>query len=161
MRYSFCYVVHVGKFSARVRASSEEKDPWVHVWGPHGPSQMNEAGRGYLIKFLLLNKATIWNSWFEKKTVHEQTWQHPKVKILAPHWLCCSLAERAMKVLGYLCKRGMECHTDHLIIVRFYLSESTVVLFIRDGSGSKWPPVLKVWEQLCDKTGKKLLLYYY
>ena len=35
-------------------------------------------------------------------------------------------------------------------------SQSAVVLFMqpRDGSGSKWSPVLKVWEELCDKHSK-------
>ena len=34
------------------------------------------------------------------------------------------------------------------------ISHHCLWLSCRDGSGSKWPPVLKVWEQLCDNCSK-------
>ena len=44
---------------------------------------MNEAG-AELLHFLLLNEATICNTWFQKKNIHKETWQHPKTK----SWHC-------------------------------------------------------------------------
>ena len=64
----------------------------MHVWGsgqwmtmnggtkelsPHGYGELNEAGRD-LLSFLSTNEATVCNTWFQKKRIYKQTWQHPK-----------------------------------------------------------------------------------
>ena len=64
----------------------------MHVWGPgqwmtmnggtkelspHGYGELNEAGRD-LLPFLSTNEATVCNTWFQKKRIYKQTWQHPK-----------------------------------------------------------------------------------
>ena len=51
--------------------------------GVHGTGKMNEAGRE-LLTFSALNKLTITNTYFEKKTIHKNTWQHPGSK----KWHC-------------------------------------------------------------------------
>ncbi len=44
---------------------------------------MNEAGRE-LLTFLTINDATVCNTWFQKKAIQKDTWQHPKSK----QWHC-------------------------------------------------------------------------
>ena len=72
--------VILGDFNARVGSrDGDEGDVWTGVRGPHGLGAVNDAGRE-LLSFLSSHQATICNTWFEKKTIHKQTWQHPKSK---------------------------------------------------------------------------------
>ena len=91
--------------------------------GPHGHGSLNEAGKE-LLSFLSINDATVCNTWFEKKAIHKQTWQHPKSK----QWHCIDYAimKRAhrRKCLDVAVVRGAECNTDHMMVrVRLQLGK--------------------------------------
>ena len=109
------YVV-LGDFNAHVGSrSSSEMDEWGDIRGPHGMGQINNAGRE-LLNFLSLNEAIVCNTWFKKKDIHKQTWQHPKSK----KWHCIDFAiirKRDQKrCLDSCVKRGAECNTDHNLL---------------------------------------------
>ena len=67
--------VLLGDFSTRVGSRSDAGDQWGHVRGPHGLAEVNQTGTE-LLTFLSLNEATVCNTWFPKKGIHKQTWQH-------------------------------------------------------------------------------------
>ena len=80
---SNCYVI-LGDFNARIGSRSDGKeDLWGVVLGPHGYEELNDAGRE-LLSFLSCYKVAVCNTWFEKKDVYKQTWQHLKSK----KWNC-------------------------------------------------------------------------
>ena len=85
------------------------------VRGPFGMGEVNDAGQE-LLSFLTLNEATICNTWFEKKMIHRQTWQHTKSK----RWHCIDYAVVRQKdrklVLDAEVKHGAECQTDHQLL---------------------------------------------
>ncbi len=63
--------VLLGEFSARV-GSRMDDDEWWYVRGPCGYGKLNEAGKE-LLSVLSANKATVYNSWFEKRDIYLQT----------------------------------------------------------------------------------------
>ena len=107
--------VMMGDFNARVGSRLDDGDPWGHVRGPHGYGECNDAGRE-LLAFLSNNEAVICNTWFEKKNIHKQTWQHPKSK----RWHCIDFAimrrRDRRRCLNASVLRGAECHTDHQLL---------------------------------------------
>ena len=111
---SECYVV-LGDFNARVGSRVDVGEDWEGVRGPHGFGEVNEAGKE-LLTFLSLNEATVCNTWFEKKRIHKQTWQHPKSK----RWHCIDYAITRQvdnnRCLDAAVKRGAECNTDHQML---------------------------------------------
>ena len=108
------YVI-LGDFNARVGSRESEDDQWGRVYGPHGFGALNEAGRE-LLSFLAINEATVCNTWFWKKEIYKQTWQHPRSK----QWHCIDyviMRQRDRKRCLDVCvKRGAECHTDHQLV---------------------------------------------
>ena len=68
-----CFVM-LGDFNACVGSRCVDDSDWWYERGPHG---FNEAGRE-LLSFVSTNDATICNTWFKKRGIHKQTWQHPK-----------------------------------------------------------------------------------
>ena len=76
-------LVMLGDFNARVGSRMNQDDDWWYERGPHGHGVLNEAGRE-LLSFLSINEATVCNTWFPKRAIHKQTWQHPKSK----QWHC-------------------------------------------------------------------------
>ena len=56
---------------------------WMMSGGMKGYGDLNDAGRE-LLSFLSTNEATVCNSWFRKRDIHKQTWQHPKSR----NWHC-------------------------------------------------------------------------
>ena len=72
------YII-LGDLNARVGSRDINDDPWDKVRGPHGYGKTNDAGRD-LLNFLSINEATVCNTWFRKKDIYKQTWQHPKSK---------------------------------------------------------------------------------
>ncbi len=52
-------------------------DEWWYERGPHGYGDLNDAGRE-LLSFLATNEVTVCNSWFKKRNIQKQTWQHPQ-----------------------------------------------------------------------------------
>ena len=81
-----CYVL-LGDFNARAGSRMKDDDEWWDERGPHGLGVLNEAGHE-LLSFLSVNGATVCNTWFKKKDIHKQTWQHPKSK----QWHCIDYA---------------------------------------------------------------------
>lgn len=68
------------------------------------------------MNFLLLNEATVCNTWFQKRSIHKYTWQHPRSKV----WHCIDFAvvrwKDRRRCLDAEVKRGAECHTDHQML---------------------------------------------
>ena len=77
--------------------------------------QMNDAGRDFL-NSLLLNEATICNSWFEKKTIYKQTWQHQKSKVRHCIDFAVVRQRNRQRCVDACVKQGAECHTDHQLL---------------------------------------------
>ena len=83
--------------------------------GPHRFREVNDAGKE-LLSFLLCHQAAVCNTWFEKKDVYKQTWQHPKSK----KWNCIDFV--VMNQLHRRCcvdvsvRRGAFCNTDHILV---------------------------------------------
>ena len=82
--------------------------------GVHGYGTINDAGKE-LLSFLSDHRATVCNTWFKKKAIHQRTWQHAKSK----QWsginyviMIMNQHDRRM-CLNVTVKRGAECSTDH------------------------------------------------
>ena len=100
----------LGDFNARVGSKDSDDEQWSGVRGPHGYGVANDAGRE-LLSFLSSHQATVCNTWFKKKDIHKQTWQHPKSK----KWSRIDFVVMQQKARG-LCmdvaaKRGAVCNT--------------------------------------------------
>ena len=107
-----CYVI-LGDFNARiVSRSDDEDDLWSSVLGPHGYGEVNDAGKE-LFSFLSCHQAAVCNTWFEKKDVYKQTWQHLRSK----KWNCSDFVVMNQRHRRYCVdvsvKRGAFCNTDH------------------------------------------------
>ena len=106
-----CYVM-LGDFNGS-RVSGDEE--WWYERGPHGHGALNEAGRE-LLSFLSINGATVCNTWFVKKDIHKQTWQHPKSK----QWHCIDYAimrkAHRRRCLDVTVMCGAQCNTDHMML---------------------------------------------
>ena len=78
--------------------------------GPHGYGVTNDAGKE-LLGFLSTQQATVWNTWFRKKEIQRETWQHPRKQ-----WSCIDyviMRECDWKMCSDVtAKRGVECNTD-------------------------------------------------
>ena len=72
--------VVLGDFNAHMGARGMD-DEWWYERGSHGYGELNDTGRE-LLSFLSINEATVYNTLFQKKDIHKQTWQHPKSKQL-------------------------------------------------------------------------------
>ena len=109
------YVI-LGDFNARVGSRESEDEQWSAVRGPHGYGVINDAGRE-LLSFLSSHQATVCNTWFMKKAVHKQTWQHPKSK----QWSCIDfvvMKQRDRKLcVDVAARRGAVCNTDHHLVL--------------------------------------------
>ena len=107
--------VLLGDFNARVGSRENVDEEWSSVRGPHGFGRANDSGKE-LLTFLALHQATVCNTWFRKKDIHKQTWQHPKSK----QWSCIDYVMMRQRDRG-LCldvaaRRGAECNTDHHLV---------------------------------------------
>ncbi len=77
-------VVLLGDWNARVGSRhGSQADRWEGVLGKHSLGNMNEAGL-FLLSFCSMNNLSIVNTFFEKKDIYKQTWQHPGTKA----WHC-------------------------------------------------------------------------
>ena len=108
------HYVLLGDFNARVGSRNKE-DEWWHERGPHGLGVLNDVGRE-LLSFCSVNGATVCNTWFQKKEIHKQTWQHPKSK----QWHCIDYAimrkVQCWRCLDVTVKRVAVCNTDHRML---------------------------------------------
>ena len=69
--------------NARVGSGKDGGDEWDAVRGRHGVGQRNEAGE-VLLSWCSLNGLLVWNTVFQKKSIHKYTWQYPGSK----QWHC-------------------------------------------------------------------------
>ena len=64
-----------------------------------------------------MNGATVCNTWFKKKAIYKQTWQHPKSKL----WHCIDYVimrkAQCWRCLDVMVKRGAVCNTDHRLVL--------------------------------------------
>ena len=108
-------LVMLGDFNARVGSRVSGNEEWWYERGPHGHGVPNEAGRE-LLSFLSINEATVCNTWFAKKDIYKQTWQHPKSK----QWHCIDYAimrkAHRRRCLDVTVVRGAQCNTDHMML---------------------------------------------
>ena len=69
-----------------------------------------------LLNILSASEATVWNTWFVKKSLHKQTCQHPRSK----RWQCIDFAVMQQKdrkiCLDVVVKRDAESHTEHQLL---------------------------------------------
>ena len=101
--------VLLGDFNARVGSRENVDKEWSSVRGPHGFGCANDSGKE-LLTFLALHQATVCKSWFRKKDIHKQTWQHPKSK----QWSCVMMRPQDRGLcLDVAARRGAKCNTDH------------------------------------------------
>ena len=95
--------------------SRESEGQWHDVLGPHGYGLVNDTGKE-LLSFLSCHDVNVYNTWFEKKSIHKQTWQHPKSK----QWSCIDfifMSQRDRKYcLDVSVKRGAYCNADHHLV---------------------------------------------
>ena len=110
------YYVILGDFNAHVGSRSvDEDDRWSGVLGPHGCGEVNEAGKD-LLSFLSCHQAAVCNTWFGKKDVYKQTWQHPKSK----KWHSIDFVVMNQRHRRYCvdvsARRGAFCNTDHNLV---------------------------------------------
>ena len=68
--------VVLGDFNASAGSRGVD-DEWWYERGPHGYGELNDAERE-LSSFLSTIEATVHNTWFQKRDICKQTWQHPK-----------------------------------------------------------------------------------
>ena len=73
----------MGDFNARVGGGGDSSSLWSGVHGPFGVGWLNESGET-LLSFCALNQLCIMNTMFQKKRIHQYTWQHPGTKL----WHC-------------------------------------------------------------------------
>ena len=60
----------LGDFNARVGSRMSAHDLWDGVRGPAGYGDTNDAGKE-LLMFLSAQKATVCNTWFQKKAIYK------------------------------------------------------------------------------------------
>ena len=127
-----CFVM-LGDFNARV-GSRGVINEWWYERGPHGYGELNEAGKE-LLSFLFTNEATVSNTWFKKRDICKQTWQHPKSK----RWHCIDymIVRKAhrRRCLDVSVMRGADCNTDHRLL-RAKLTVGRSRSFMRDCAGA-------------------------
>lgn len=78
------YVI-LGDLNAHVGSRASGSDQLEEIRGPHGCDVINDHdARKELLSFLSFHQATICNTWYQKKDIYKQMWQHPKLK----QWSC-------------------------------------------------------------------------
>ena len=111
-------LVLLGDFNARIGVCTDD-DVWYGVRGPHGMGAMNDAGQE-LLEFLARNELSVCNSWFRKRTINLQTWQHPRSK--AWHCIDYIITRQRDRKFCIDCHviRQAECSTDHQLLCLTY-----------------------------------------
>ena len=107
-------LVVTGDWNARV-GSSVGRGQWDGVIGRHGLGKMNEAGL-FLLSFCATNNLSIMNTFFEKRDIYKQSWQHPGTKV----WHCIDFIlmrqSQRKKCVDVQVMRGAECWSDHRMV---------------------------------------------
>ena len=97
--------VMLGNFHARVGSRSEEGDQWGKVRGTHGLAEANHASTE-LLSSLSINEATVCNTCFPKRDIHNTDLAAPQVKEVALYRLCNCTAGTLLEVSGCTCQVG-------------------------------------------------------
>ena len=76
----------------------------------------------------------MYNTWFEKKDVYKQTWQHPKSK----KWSCIDFVVMKQHYWKYCVdvpvRRGAFCNTDHnLVCTKLLFGGNAIIVYLRRG----------------------------
>ena len=104
----------LGDFNACVGSRGVDDERWYQR-GPHGYDELNDAGRE-LLSFLSTNEATVCNTWFQKRDISKQTWQHPK----SQKWHCIDYLimrkTHRRKCLDVPVMHGADYNTDHRML---------------------------------------------
>ena len=104
----------LGNFNARVGSRNVDDQLWYER-GFFGYGDLNEAGE-QLLSFLATNEATVCNTWFKKKDIYKQTWQHPK----SQKWHCIDFVitkkDYQRRCLDVSVMRGAGCNSDHRLL---------------------------------------------
>ena len=104
----------MGDWNARV-GSNDGNDQWKDVTGQHGLGKTNEAGLD-ILSFCAMNNLALMNTFFKKKDIYKQMWQHPGTKA----WHCIDFIvmrqHQHKKCLDVKVMRGAECWTDHQMV---------------------------------------------
>ena len=105
----------------------------------HGFGLCNDSGKE-LLAFLARNESIVCNTWFKKKDIHKQTWQHPK----SNQWHCIDYAimrrQDRKRCLDATVRRGAECNTDHqLLCIKVRITH-------RRGNGAKAAASRKLYD---------------
>ena len=79
----------VGDFNAKV-GCGERGDSWAGVRGCHGLGRVNDSGEA-LLSWCAQNGLAVMNTMFQKKRIHQYTWQHPGSK----QWHCIDCVDEA------------------------------------------------------------------
>ena len=107
-------LVILGDWNVRV-GSQKENHLWEGVLGKHGLGNVNEAGL-FLLSFCGTNGLTIMNTFFEKKDIYKQSWQHPGTKV----WHCIDYVimrqSQRRRCVDVQVMRGAECWSDHKMV---------------------------------------------
>lgn len=102
----------LGDYKACVGSRGVDDDEWWYERGLHGYVELNEPGKE-LPSFLSTNEATVCNTWFKKKDIRKQTWQHPK----SLKWHCIDYVimrkAHRRKCLDVSITQGADCNIDH------------------------------------------------
>ena len=117
-------LVIMGDWNARV-GSNVEDGQWDRVLGMHGLGRMNEAGLN-LLSFCAVNNLSIMNTFFMKRDIYKQTWQHPGTKVW--HSIDFFVMRHCQQkwCLDVQVMRGAGCWSDHRMVrarLRMNLSE--------------------------------------
>ena len=143
----------LGDFNARVGSRVSGDEEWWYERGPHGHGALNEAGRE-LLSFLSINGATVCNTWFVKKDIHKQTWQHPKSK----QWHCIDYAimrkAHRRRCLDVTVMRGAQCNNDHMLKVKLLIGKKTFRSGSKKGIARKFD-VSKPQGRCTDERGRE------
>ena len=109
--------VLLGDFNARVgtRCGEDDDDAWADVRGPCGLGRCNDAGKE-LLEFLNINNSTICNTWFTKKPLYKQSWQHPQTKQW--HMIDFAIVHQRDRHLCQDCRVvcAADCGSDHRMV---------------------------------------------
>ena len=125
--------VILGDFNARVGSRDQQEDLWDGVRGPHGFGVCNDAGKE-LLSFLSMNNGTIANTWFCKKPVFKQSWQHPCTKKW--HSIDFIVVHQRDRRLCQDCRVvcSADCGSDHrLVCLTFHLDGLRLSRHTRSG----------------------------
>ena len=85
---------------------------WDGVRGQHGVGQVNENGEA-LLSWCAQNGLAVMNTMFQKKRIHQYTWQHPGSK----QWHCIDYVQsQRSQCCDVRVLRSADCWTDHKLL---------------------------------------------